>query len=150
MAEPLEIKLLKGLNSITFGEKIESAIFHFGAPQEIQKLNDPLLNSNALVYHYWHHEFSLFFNVNNHHRFYSAQIENKQSLMYEQKIFLLTEKEIILLMKSNGYALTDSEMQKWGEKRLTFDAVGLDCYLKNNNLVSINFTGPDTENDFYH
>ena len=51
-------------------------------------------------------------------------------------------------MKEHKYILTDSEKQEWGEKRLSFDEAGLDCYYENGRLTSINFGVIDELNNF--
>ena len=51
-------------------------------------------------------------------------------------------------MKQHNYILTDTEKQDWGEKRLSFDEAGLDCYFENGRLSSINFGVIDEPNNF--
>ncbi len=145
-----EIKLLKGFCTITFGETQESIKKAFGEPEEVQTLNDEILNTSTLVYHYWDLGFSLFFDTNKNQTFCSAEIDNKDALMFGQKLFLLKEKEIIELMKVNGFKLSDSETHEWGEKRLSFDAAGLDCYFENNKMATVNFGILDSDDNFYY
>ncbi len=134
-----EIRLLKGFSSLQFGANKEAAQLSFGEPQEIQVLNDDILSNNTLVYHYWDEGFSLFFDMNKNNRFSSVEIDNKETLLFDLKIFTLKEKEIIQLMQQNGFALSDTEVHQWGEKRVSFDEAVLDCYFENNKLVSVNF-----------
>ncbi len=145
-----EIKLLKGFCAITFGETQENVKKIFGEPEEIQTLSDEILNTSSLVFHYWDHGFSLFFDNNKNKTFCSAEIDNKESLLFGQKIFALKEKELTELMLSNGFKLNDTETHEWGEKRLSFDAAGLDCYFENNKMVSVNFGILDSEDNFYY
>jgi hypothetical protein len=139
MFETPEIQLLKGFCSLPFGESKETVVKTFGEPEEIQNLTDDILNNNSLVYHYWDHGFSVFFDTNQEQAFCNVEIDNRDAILFDVKIFTLKEKEIIALMKQNGYSLSDSEMHQWGEKRISFDSAGLDCYFENNRLVSINF-----------
>lgn len=139
MFEPPEIRLLKGFCSLSFGESKEEVINTFGEPEEIQNLTDDILNNNSLVYHYWDRGFSLFFDTNKEQAFCNVEIDNREAELFGMKIFTLKEKEIVELMKQNGFALSDAEMHQWGEKRISFDSAGLDCYFENNRLVSINF-----------
>src|SRR5688572_23748011 len=145
MFERPEIKLLKGFCTLSFGTSKEEAVKAFGEPEEIQNLSDNILNSNSLVYHYWDQGFSLFFSTDKDQRFCSAEIDNRDATLFGIKLFPLKEKEIIQLMKKNGFEMTDSEVHNWGEKRISFDEAGLDCYLENNKLVSINFGLPDKD-----
>lgn len=150
MFEKPEIKLLKGFCTLSFGTSKENAIQVFGEPEEIQNLTDDILNNNSLVYHYWNEGYSLFFDTNKSQSFCSVEIDNKETLLFNVKIFTLKEKEIIELMRQNGYELSDTEIHKWGEKRISFDNAGLDCYFENTRLVSVNFGLLETENNFYY
>jgi hypothetical protein len=51
-------------------------------------------------------------------------------------------------MKSHTFQLSDTEQQEWGEKRLSFDEAGLDCYFENNKMISINFGVIDDINTY--
>lgn len=149
MFEKPEIKLLIGFCTLAFGSGKDEAKLVFGEPEEIQNLSDDILNNNSLVYHYWNDGYSLFFDTNKTPSFCSVEIDNKEALLFETKIFSLKEKEIIDLMKQNGYVLSDSEVHKWGERRISFDEAGLDCYFENGKLVSVNFGLLDNTNFFY-
>jgi hypothetical protein len=150
MFEKPEINLLKGFCTLSFGTSKENAVLTFGEPEEVQNLTDDILNNNSLVYHYWNHGYSLFFDTNKNQAFCSVEIDNKETLLFDVKLFSLKEKEIIELMRKNGYEMTDSEVHKWGEKRISFDSAGLDCYFENNKLVSVNFGVLETDNNFYY
>jgi hypothetical protein len=150
MFEKPEIMLLKGFCGISFGESKENIVKIFGEPEEIQNLTDDILNNNSLVYHYWEYGFSLFFDTNAEQAFCNVEIDNRETLLFDVKLFSLREKEIVELMKQNGYELSDSEMHQWGEKRISFDSAGLDCYFENNKLVSVNFGILESDNKFYY
>ncbi len=150
MFEKPEIKLLEGFCTLAFGASKEEAVLVFGEPEEIQNLTDDILNNNSMVYHYWNEGYSLFFNTNQNQTFCSVEIDNKDVLLFETCLFALKEKEIIDLMKQHGYQLSDSEVHKWGEKRLSFDEAGLDCYFENGKLVSVNFGVPDNGTNFMY
>jgi hypothetical protein len=148
MFDKPEIKLLEGFCGLRFGSRKEEAMAVFGEPEETQQLTDDLLNNNSLVYHYWDHGYSLFFDNNRDQSFCSVEIDNKEALLFEIKLFSLREKELVTLMSQYGYSLTDTEVHSWGEKRVSFDEAGLDCYFENNRMVSANFGIPETGNNF--
>ena len=143
-----QINLLKGFCTLNFGVSAVDAELVFGKPEEIQILDDSILETSCTVYHYWDSGFSLFFDNKNNMRFSSVEVDNKNVLLFTQKIFSLNEQQIIDLMKQNNFTLTDSEKQEWGEKRLSFDEAGLDCYFENGKLSSINFGVIDEPNNF--
>jgi hypothetical protein len=150
MFENPQIRLLKGFCTLNFGSSRTDAESLFGPPEEIQNLTDNILNNNSLVYHYWDQGYSLFFDSNKNQSFCSVEIDNKNCLLFDTKLFSLKEKEIILLMQQNGFNLTDTEQHNWGEKRISFDEAGLDCYFENNKLMSVNFGLLETDSNFYY
>ncbi len=150
MFEKPEIELLKGFCGVPFGSGKDALVARFGEPEEIQNLTDDILNNNSLVYHYWEHGFSVFFDTNKNQAFCNVEIDNRESVLFDTKLFGLHEKEIIELMKQNGFELSDSEMHQWGEKRISFDSAGLDCYFENNKLVSVNFGVLESDTNFYY
>ncbi|MDI1353871.1 MAG: hypothetical protein PSX36_03055 [bacterium] len=148
--ETPEILLLKGFGTLPFGASKDTVVQELGEPEEIQNLTDDILNNNSLVYHYWNEGVSIFFDTNKDQAFCSVEMDNKDAILFGTKIFTLKEKEVIDLMKKQGFALSDSEVHKWGEKRLSFDEAGLDCYFENNKLVSVNFGVLDTNSNFVY
>jgi hypothetical protein len=103
---------------------------------------DDLEDCSSTVWHYWDHGFSLFFDENNRKLFGCVEIDNENTLLWGQKIFTLTEKQIIELFKSKNYKLFETEVHDWGEKRLSFDDANIDFYFEKNKLSSINYGKP--------
>jgi hypothetical protein len=148
MLQHPEIRLLQGFCGLPFGADIAGAVAFFGEPEEIQTLTDDVLNNNSLVYHYWSLGYSLFFDVNRKNIFCSVEIDNRETTLFDAKIFSLREKELIALLNNNGHQVSDTEVHQWGEKRISFDNAGLDCYYENNRLVSVNFGTLESLNPF--
>jgi hypothetical protein len=134
-----EIHLLKGFGAFNFGQTANDALKLFGTPEETQTLEDDILKTSSYVMHYWSFGVSLFFDNMKNRAFTSIEIDNPDTLLFGEKVFSLNEKALTELMKNNGYKLSDTEQHSWGEKRLSFDDAGLDCYYENNRLSSINF-----------
>lgn len=143
-----QINLLKGFCTLNFGVTAVDAELVFGKPEEIQVLDDTILETSCTVYHYWDSGFSLFFDNKNSMKFSSVEVDNEETLLFSKKIFTLNEQQLIDLMKEHNYTLTDSEKQDWGEKRLSFDEAGLDCYFENGKMSSVNFGVIDELNNF--
>lgn len=134
-----QIELLKGFAGFKFGQTITEAEQQFGAPEETQVLDDEILETSCTVLHYWDIGFSLFFDNKNLKKCSSVEIDNEETILFGQLVFTLNEKGLTDLMKQHGYVLSDTEQQDWGEKRLSFDEAGLDCYFENGQLKSVNF-----------
>ncbi len=139
MKSKYQINLLKGFSDLNFGQSIAEAEKFFGKAEETQELNDDILETSCTVLHYWDSGFSLFFDNKQSKKFSSVEVDNEETRLFTHKVFDLKEKEMVEVMKDNGFALSDSEQQEWGEKRLSFDEAGLDCYFENGKLSSINF-----------
>lgn len=148
MSLSLEIQLLKGFCNFNFGQIVTEAEALFGPAEESQTLEDDLLETSSYVLHYWTQGFSLFFDKNKGNTFTSVEVDNKETLLFKQKVFTMNEKALTELLKANGYKLTDTENHAWGEKRLSFDDAGLDCYFENGRLISINFGVANFGNNF--
>jgi hypothetical protein len=144
-----EIKILKGFCSVNFGEPVETIIKTFGEPEEIQELTDDILNTSSTVYHYWEQGFSMFFDNIRNKTFCSVEIDNRDTVLFGEKIFSLKEKDLVELLKKNGFGLSESETHEWGEKRLSFDSAGLDCYFENHKMVSLNVSAVESGDNFY-
>jgi hypothetical protein len=143
-----QINLLKGFCTLNFGVSAVDAELVFGKPEEIQVLDDNILETSCTVYHYWDSGFSLFFDNKNSMKFGSVEVDNKDTLLFGKELFSLNEQQLIDLMKEHNYTLTDTEKQDWGEKRLSFDEAGLDCYFENGKMSSVNFGVIDELNTF--
>lgn len=112
-----------------------------GKPEETELLDD-IDDCHSTVWHYWDHGFSLFFDENNNRVFGCVEIDNSDTLLWGEKIFRMTEKEIIALFKSKNYTQFETEVHEWGEKRLSFDDANIDFYFEKNKLSSINYGKP--------
>lgn len=135
----LEIHLLKGFCALKFGDSVARAEALFGMPEESQTLDDSILETSSFVMHYWDYGFSLFFDNHKNKAFSSVEADNPDTLLFGQKISSIKEPTLIELMAANGYKLSETEKHEWGEKRLSFDEAGLDCYFENGKLISVNF-----------
>jgi len=135
----IAIYLLRGLGELKFGETLKKAVQLFGEPDETEELFDELLNEKSTVCHYWDRGFSLFFKDDKEKTFNCAEVDDKGALLFGHKIFTMNEKEIIDMLRVNGFALTETEQHAWGEKRVSFDDAFADLYFENGKLVSINF-----------
>ena len=142
---------LKGFNNLNFGCTPEEFTAVYGEPNEKEELKDEVFNDDATVFHYWDLGFSAFFTKKPNETFSSIEIDNKNAVMFDKKIFELNEKEVIALFKEKSYPLSESEMHEWGEKRLSFDDACVDLYFANNKLTSINYgINTDIAGPFYY
>lgn len=135
----IAIHLLKGLGGLQFGDTMKRALSLFGEADETEELFDELLNEKSTVCHYWDRGFSLFFKDDAEKTFTCAEVDDKEATLFGQKLFTLTEKQVVELFKENGFSLTETEQHAWGERRVSFDDAFADLYFENGKLMSINF-----------
>lgn len=140
---------LKGFNNLSFGCSAKDFIAVFGEPEETEELHDEVFNDHATVYHYWNLGFSAFFTKSPFEILSSIEIDSENAVIFGVKVFSLNEKQLIELFKENNYTLSETEKHDWGEKRLSFDEAGVDLYIANNKLSSINY-GINTEDNSYN
>jgi TRAP-type C4-dicarboxylate transport system substrate-binding protein len=144
---PLEIKPVLGLSNLLFGASMAEVEKVFGKAEESELLDD-IEDCQSTVWHFWENGFSLFFDESNNQLFCCVEIDNKEVVLWGQKIFSLNEKQIIELFKSKGFSVYETEVHEWGEKRISFDEVNIDFYFEKNKLSSINYGKPETDSTF--
>jgi hypothetical protein len=135
----LHLKPLIGINELTFGALPSEVVKIFGEAEEIEELNDEILNDQVLIYHYWEKGVSFFFSNQQHKLLSTIVVDNKNAIIFGEKIFDLNEKEIIALFKKNNLIITEKDNHPWGEKSISFDTINLDLYFSNGKLNSINY-----------
>jgi hypothetical protein len=135
----LEILPHEGLNTLLFGTSREDAEDHFGMAEETESIESGDGDYKTEVWHYWNRGFSLFFDENVGYKFTCAEIDNREALLWGEKLFTLSEEEIVALFRNKGFREMDSELHEWGEKRISFDDALVDLYFENNRLVSVNY-----------
>ncbi len=147
MTIPLEIKPVLGLSSLLFGTTMAETELVFGRAEETELLDD-IEDSQSTVWHYWESGFSLFFDESNNQLFCCVEIDNKDAVLWGQKVFSMSENQIIELFKKKGVTNFETEVHEWGEKRLSFDELNIDFYFEKNSLSSINYGKPENESTF--
>jgi hypothetical protein len=133
--KPIEIRLKKGIGEINFGASPEDVYAVFGEPQEVENLE--MDDDHAtLITHYIDKDIALFFVNSEKPCLECVESSNRDTTLFGKKIFLLSECEIISLLKENGYENYEQDNEVWGEKRLTFEDAMIDFYF-DDKLLSV-------------
>jgi hypothetical protein len=126
---------------LPFGATELEIIKHFGKPK-IQELIENSPFTYIQMWYYLNLDFVLLLQKQEKYLFYSAEISNSKTYIWQTPVFDLNEKEIIQLFKTNGYKEFETESEPWGEKRLSFDDAGIDFHFEKNKLLSVSFCKP--------
>ncbi|NVO03629.1 MAG: hypothetical protein HXX09_13110 [Bacteroidetes bacterium] len=136
--ENLEIKPNIGFGDITFGATQDEIIKVVGKPEETEKLTEDE-DFYAIACNYWDKGFTLFFDGDDNSVFSCVETDNAGATLFGKQIFKLKEKAIIELMQKNGFNDLDTELETWGEKRVSFEDALIDFYFDHDKLVSVNW-----------
>lgn len=138
-----------GTDIIKFGMKIENVLKIIGNPDETNNLENDGDSINTVVCNYWDLGYSLFFEGTDNPVFTCADIDNHNIALFGKKIFNLTKKEIITLMKTNGFENNETEDEIWGETRLSYQDAVIDFYFENGKLNSVSWGAEMNKNGEY-
>lgn len=145
MKKFLEVKPNVGLGDFEFGADISEIIKVLGEPDETEILNDDDFETKIISF--WEKGFTFFFEGEEHTIFTCVEADNEDITLYGQKIIGKDEKFITELMAKNGFTEIETELEEWGENRLTFDEIGVDFYFEENQLISVSWASLDIGED---
>ena len=133
----IEIKILTGISRFEFGITKEEILDDVGTTEQIEIIeeDDEVFTE---MFTYPEYQSSLFFEGNETEMiFTSCDTENKEALLFGNKIFEMSEVEIMQLMKEHNFKDLETEEEEWGEKRMSYLDAMIDFYFINEDLVSI-------------
>jgi hypothetical protein len=139
MNNNLEIKPLIGFGDLKFGEEQSIVENYFGEPQEIEDLPGEAEESDAEVWNYWDDGHTVFFDNDLKNKCTCFETDNDEATLFGKTVFDMGEKEVVELMKVNGYKDLDVEDEEWGERRVSFSDAVVDFYFEDDKLVSVSW-----------
>ncbi len=133
----IEILPLIGVNELQFGNTKEEIIEVIGATDQFEIIEEEE-EVFTEMYTYPKYKASLFFEGNETEMiFTSCDTENKDVYLFDNKIFDLSEAEIMQLMKEHNFKDIEIDEEEWGEKRISYLDAMMDFYFKDEELISI-------------
>ena len=133
----IEILPLIGVNELRFGNTKEEIIEVIGATDQFEIIEEEE-EVFTEMYTYPKYKASLFFEGNETEMiFTSCDTENKDVYLFDNKIFDLSEAEIMQLMKEHNFKDLEIDEEEWGEKRISYLDAMMDFYFKDEELISI-------------
>ncbi len=134
----LEIKPKIGFGELEFGDTTEKLTSYLGEAEEIEDIEDDD-DFNTVILNYWSKGITVFFEGVEKSVISCFEIDNPEASLFGKKIFELNEKEVIELMKKNGFTEIETEIEEEGEKRLSFDQALIDFFFEEEVLAAINW-----------
>jgi hypothetical protein len=131
------IELKKGIGNLMFDMTLDKVKQILGEPTEMETIDNGM-EEETLVLHYDDQNLTLFFEGETK-LLNCIDTDNEDTVLFGQKIYTLTEKEIAQLMIANNYFAEDIETESWGERRVTFIEGNIDFFFENDELMSVVF-----------
>ncbi|MFA8450402.1 MAG: hypothetical protein ACEPOW_06890 [Bacteroidales bacterium] len=133
-----EIKPKEGFGVLNFTDSTERVVEVLGSPEEVERLDEDD-TFNTVVMNYWEQGISIFFEGLDKSVLSCFETDNPESVLFGEKVFEMDEKDICSLMQTNGFELSDDEIEDEGERRLSFDDAMLDFFFEDGELCLVNW-----------
>jgi hypothetical protein len=128
----------QGFGEIMFGETSEKVIKLLGQPEDVENIED-VDGFNTVVLYYYEKGITIFFEGKEKSVVACVETENPEATMYGKRIFEMTEKDIVALMKEKGFEVAETEMETTGERRVSYDDAMIDFFFLDGDLVVVNW-----------
>ena len=134
----LTIEPFKGYGDIKFGMSIEDIVNIFGEPSNNEEL-ESIIEENenySILYDYDDECMSICFEGVNKTIVASISTCNEDATLFGERVYEMDRKQIIDLMKRNGYKDYDEEEQE-GDTCLIYDELMMDFYFNAGELIDV-------------
>ncbi|MDD3876410.1 MAG: hypothetical protein PHT69_07295 [Bacteroidales bacterium] len=145
MKNYFEIKPNEGIGDFLFGETAEEVLSFFGEPDETEDLTEE--DEKVRIVSFWDKGFTFFFEGPDYSYFSCVESDNEELKLFGEKIIGKTSKELLSLLKTNGFTEYEAEDEEWGEKRISFEELSIDFYFEDDELISISWAEPFYEDE---
>ena len=133
----IEIIPLTGVNELKFGFTKEEIMEVIGITDQFEIIEEDE-EVFTEMYNYPEYHTSLFFEGNATEMiFTSCDTENKDIFLFGNKLFDMSESQIMQLMKEHNFKDLETDEEEWGEKRLSYLDAMMDFYFEGEELISI-------------
>lgn len=134
-----DININKGFGNINFGQSISEIITLLNEPDYTEEINTDDDEGASIVYMYDKYGIVAFFEGVGEKMLSILEVKDTEALLFGNKIFEMTEDEIVEMMKQHGYKEIDIELLIWGGKRITFEDGNIDFYFDDNALTTVSW-----------
>ena len=135
----MEIKLLKGIKDIDFGISKYNFAKELGTELSFEIIEEEADFKTEAVYSEKYSSSLYFEGIEIDMTFAACDTQNKDAILFGEKIFDKTKDEIKALMKENTYKDLEEEVEEWGEERLGYYDARVDFYFDGGKLRSVSW-----------
>jgi hypothetical protein len=128
---------LKGYGSLKFGQTIQEVVALLGDAEEIDEIDEDDM-MNTVILHYWELGISVFFEGIEKSVVSCIETDNMDAELFGVKVFDIGKDETIDLMKANGFADYELELEE-GENRLSFEEGLIDFFYADDELIAVSW-----------
>ncbi len=134
----MNILLLEGIDEVSFGMPMNDFLEKMGTPSQQETVSEPedVIKTEMLSYESMK---TSFFFEGKADKYYLSSIdtENPEAKIIGREVFQMTVKELVELFKTIGFDEHETNMEAFGEMRLTFDDAMVDFYFVDRKVSSI-------------
>jgi hypothetical protein len=134
----LDIKPKEGFGELNFGDHTDKVISILGEAEELESIEDDD-EFNTTILNYWEHGFSVFFEGVEKSVLSCFETDAPKSTLYGKRVFDLDEEQIITLMEEQGYEVAETEEERNGERRISYDDALIDFFFHEGELLAVNW-----------
>ena len=134
----LTIEPSKGYGDIRFGMSVEEIVNILGEPSNNEEL-ESIIEENencSVLYDYDDECMSVCFEGKTKPVVASISTYNEEATLFGERVYEMDHKQIVDLMKRNGYKDFDEEEQE-GDTCLIYDELMMDFYFNNDELIDV-------------
>ena len=133
------IEPLKGFGEIPFGMSLDDAVKALGMPDFYEELSDMEETENRSIYYeYGALETNIYFEGITKSVAACFETENPKSVLYGTKVFDLNRKQVIELMRENGFSELEEEDED-GEHRISFEDAMIDFFFDGETMTAVSW-----------
>ena len=137
--EHFVIEPLKGFGEIPFGMSLDDAVRVLGMPDFYEELSDMEETGNRSVYYeYDALETNIYFEGITKSVAACFETENPKSVLYGTKVFDLNRKQVVELMRENGFSELEEEDED-GEHRISFEDAMIDFFFDGDTMKAVSW-----------
>ncbi|OYT10674.1 MAG: hypothetical protein B6I18_07855 [Bacteroidetes bacterium 4572_112] len=135
----MEIKLLKGIKDIDFGISKYEFVKKLGTDLSFEIIEEEGDFKTEAVFVEEYGSSLYFEGIEIDMTFAACDTQNKDAVLFGEKIFNKSKAEIKVLMKENTYKDLEEEIEEWGEERLDYYDARVDFYFDGGKLRSVSW-----------